>query len=155
MSDLDKLIAQARRAGWRVTKTTRGHWKFWSPDGKHAVVASGTPSDRRAVANLRAQLKRAGFKAATGRPRKAPKPLPAVEVPLPVPAPPPAPEPPPELVAPVPDEARVIAAIDRVIDALADFEQIVKQYRDIFVQVAELKKLLARSGGMGDTGTVD
>ena len=43
---------------WRGESTTRGHWKFFHPNGS-IVVASGTPSDARAWKNFKSQLRRA------------------------------------------------------------------------------------------------
>jgi len=52
----------ALQQGWRVEPTKGGHWSFLSPDKTQSpVVASGTPSDRRSMNNLLAQLKQRGF----------------------------------------------------------------------------------------------
>ena len=51
---------QAMRQGWSVRRTGSGHWKFTSPQGM-VVISSATPGDRRAMANLRAYLRRAGL----------------------------------------------------------------------------------------------
>lgn len=148
MSDLDKLITQARRAGWRVEKTRGGHWKFWSPDGKHAVVSSSTPSDRRSMSNLRAQLKRAGYKPLAGRPRKAPKPA-APPPPLTPGWTPAAPYAPGDVVeapippAPEPTELdQDLAAVDRFLDHLATFSQIVSKYRAKLAKLREIEQVL-------------
>jgi len=56
--DLKELLRAAEARGWRVDATRRGgHVRLVHPDGG-VVVASGTPSDHRALANLRAQLRR-------------------------------------------------------------------------------------------------
>ncbi len=124
-SDFDKLVKQLKRAGWKVDKTTRGHWRMASPEGG-VVIASGTPSDHRAISNLRSQLKRAGYKPVMGRPRK--------ERPAPAPSPAPAPVvegPPPPPPAPTSGAIEQdIAALDRALSALADVEQIIRRYRD-------------------------
>jgi predicted RNA binding protein YcfA (HicA-like mRNA interferase family) len=56
--DLRQLLRQAQAHGWRVQPTRGGHWKLTHPSGD-AVVTSSSPSDRRALANLKAQLRRA------------------------------------------------------------------------------------------------
>jgi hypothetical protein len=61
--DLKHLLRQAEAAGWRVQPTRGGHWRLLYPGGG-IVVMSSTPSDRRAIANLRAQLRRAERRAA-------------------------------------------------------------------------------------------
>jgi predicted RNA binding protein YcfA (HicA-like mRNA interferase family) len=56
--DLKELLRAAEARGWRVDATRRGgHVRLVHPDGG-VVVASGTPSDRRALANLKAMLRR-------------------------------------------------------------------------------------------------
>ncbi|BBX82194.1 type II toxin-antitoxin system HicA family toxin [Mycolicibacterium aubagnense] len=59
---LKSLIAQAESSGWAVTKTNNGHWRF-APSDKNQplVIAPGTTSDTRGVANLEAQLRRSGL----------------------------------------------------------------------------------------------
>jgi len=47
--------------GWRITRTRSGHWCWLAPRGKSVIFSAGTPSDWRAVANLRARLRRAGL----------------------------------------------------------------------------------------------
>jgi predicted RNA binding protein YcfA (HicA-like mRNA interferase family) len=56
--DLAKLLRQASACGWQVTRTRGGHWRLRHPGGV-VVVMSSTPSDRRALLNFRAQLRRA------------------------------------------------------------------------------------------------
>lgn len=138
MSDLDKLLKQLQRAGWRVEKTRGGHWKVWSPDGKAQVVTSSTPSDRRSMANFRAQLKRAGFKPVTGRPRKPKAPVIVEALPMPIL---------PAVAAPLPPQEPTeldqdIAAVDRFLDHLASFSQIVGKYRAKLAKLRELEQVL-------------
>jgi predicted RNA binding protein YcfA (HicA-like mRNA interferase family) len=55
---LKELLRAAEARGWRVELTRRGgHVRLVHPDGA-VVVAAATPSDHRALANLRAQLRR-------------------------------------------------------------------------------------------------
>jgi hypothetical protein len=56
--DLEQMLRQARSCGWQVTQPRRGHWRRLHPGGG-IVVASSSPSDHRALANLKAQLRRA------------------------------------------------------------------------------------------------
>jgi hypothetical protein len=56
------LVELAKAQGWEHSKTSGGHHRLVSPDGK-IVGMSGTPSDWRSVKNFRGQLKRAGLKA--------------------------------------------------------------------------------------------
>lgn len=51
-----QLLEQARKHGATVTMTGGGHWRI--AQGDKVVFASQTPSDTRAVANLRALLRR-------------------------------------------------------------------------------------------------
>jgi len=53
-----ELLRWAEAAGWRVQFTRGGHLRLRHPDGG-VVVAASTPSDQRALANLRAQMRRA------------------------------------------------------------------------------------------------
>jgi predicted RNA binding protein YcfA (HicA-like mRNA interferase family) len=56
--DLAKLLRQASACGWQVVRTRKSHWRLRHPSGA-VVVTSSSPSDCRALANLRAQLRRA------------------------------------------------------------------------------------------------
>jgi predicted RNA binding protein YcfA (HicA-like mRNA interferase family) len=62
---LRELLRAAEARGWRVELTRRGaHVRLTHPAGG-IVFAASTPSDCRALANLRAQLRRAEKGAAT------------------------------------------------------------------------------------------
>ena len=63
MDDLDKLIQSLRQSGWAtVTRSKGGHWKIHPADkSKSVIVAPFSPSDYRALKNLRSRLKREGF----------------------------------------------------------------------------------------------
>lgn len=57
-----RLVASCRQQGWRVERTRRLHWRFVPPrPDAQIVITAGTPSDRRALLNLRADLRRAGL----------------------------------------------------------------------------------------------
>lgn len=45
--------------GWRIVETTKGK-AYYSPDGVHIVQVHRTPSDRRALNNVIAELRRKG-----------------------------------------------------------------------------------------------
>lgn len=55
------IVDAAVTQGWRVDKTNKGHWRFIPPGPGEIIITSGTPSDKRAVHNCLARLKRAGF----------------------------------------------------------------------------------------------
>jgi hypothetical protein len=56
-----KVIASAVRAGWVASRNGDGHWALAHPKRRNKRVSiSTTPSDPRAVANLRASLRRVG-----------------------------------------------------------------------------------------------
>jgi len=62
MRDLEPLIAAARRQGWRVEPTGGGHMRFRPCDPAAPLIfTASTPSDRRAISAMRAQLRRAGL----------------------------------------------------------------------------------------------
>ena len=58
-SDWRHFEKDLRRRGWRIDHTGGGHLKLYSPGGRHVVVTSSTPSDRRAFDNIKAQVRRA------------------------------------------------------------------------------------------------
>ncbi|CAB4203540.1 hypothetical protein UFOVP1382_153 [uncultured Caudovirales phage] len=57
--EVDALVKQIRRLGFTVDKTGAGHWRVASPSGP--IFMPSTPSDWRAVKNMRAALRRAGI----------------------------------------------------------------------------------------------
>lgn len=59
--DLSDLLRDVRRAGWSVTTTGGGHLRLCPPRKGSCIYTGSTPSDHRSLANLRAQLKRAGL----------------------------------------------------------------------------------------------
>ncbi|WNO28743.1 HicA-like toxin [Microbacterium phage FlameThrower] len=58
--DLKKLIKAVESQGCVVTVSTKGHWLF-NKDGRRVAVTGSTPSDPRSFANLKADLRRAGY----------------------------------------------------------------------------------------------
>jgi hypothetical protein len=56
--DVKQLVQLYIQWGWKIDKTNGGHLRFRGPKGE-LVYSASTPSDWRALANLRAQLKRA------------------------------------------------------------------------------------------------
>jgi hypothetical protein len=67
MSDLTAFLRQLRRRGYSVRLARSGHWHVRDRRGRLVAIASGTTSDRRSLANLRANLRRAGREPDTGR----------------------------------------------------------------------------------------
>lgn len=58
---LKRVLAEAPRQGFRIDRVGDG-WKLTPPDPtKPKVLLHATPSDRRAIDNARARLRRAGF----------------------------------------------------------------------------------------------
>ena len=56
------LIRTARRQGWTVSTTRRGHLRWLPPNpDMPIVVGAGTPSDHRSQKNLLARLRRSGL----------------------------------------------------------------------------------------------
>jgi len=60
--DIKRIIQEAKDQGFTVSKSKSGHIKWHAPDGKSIVVSSGTPSDSRAMANMKSRLKRVGLR---------------------------------------------------------------------------------------------
>ena len=56
--DLERLLRQASACGWQISRTRKSHWLLRHPSGT-VVVTGSTPSDHRALANFKAQLRRA------------------------------------------------------------------------------------------------
>ena len=60
--DLRDIVKAAQDQGFRVEVNKKGHPTFYSPDKSISpVVASGTPSDVRAIRNVLSELRRAGL----------------------------------------------------------------------------------------------
>lgn len=57
--EVDELVATAVLQGW-TSRSGGKHYVLRSPDGVSTVTVSKTPSDFRAVLNIRADLRRAG-----------------------------------------------------------------------------------------------
>lgn len=57
--EMEQLVREMRKAGWKVEKTRSGHWKFMPPGGKGGIYAPSTPGDARSLDNTKAELKRA------------------------------------------------------------------------------------------------
>ena len=61
MDAIAQLIATARQQGWGVERRRSGHYMLTPPSrATPLIVVSGTPSDFRALAKIRSQLRRAG-----------------------------------------------------------------------------------------------
>ena len=58
--ELKELRRAAEEQGWVVAPTRKSHLAWRSPSG-YLVISSSTPSDRRAIKNLRAFLTRQGL----------------------------------------------------------------------------------------------
>lgn len=57
------IVEAARRQGWTVSQTKRGHIKLVPADpDMPIVIGSGTPGDYRAVRNLLALARRSGLR---------------------------------------------------------------------------------------------
>lgn len=55
-----QLLRRIEKQGFTTQNTSGGHLKITSPDGK-PIFAASSPSDRRAMKNLIAQLRRLGY----------------------------------------------------------------------------------------------
>lgn len=60
MKELQVLVKQARSQGWEVERTKGDHYKWISPGGVFFFSAS-TPSDTRALRNIKRDLRVNGF----------------------------------------------------------------------------------------------
>ena len=54
-----RFVKELEGDGWRV-KPGRKHVKLFAPDGVSVMVVSATPSDRRALTNMRSLARRIG-----------------------------------------------------------------------------------------------
>jgi hypothetical protein len=55
----EQVVRWARRRGWSVGRTARGHLRLTRDGAPGPIFGSGTPSDWRAVRNLQAAVRRA------------------------------------------------------------------------------------------------
>jgi hypothetical protein len=59
--EIKKLIDIALAQGWTVTYTGGCHLRWCPPSGKQTVYSATTPTDRRALKNMKARLRRSGL----------------------------------------------------------------------------------------------
>lgn len=59
--ELAVLIKIALKAGWRVELTKKCHYKWTAPNSIDFFYSSSTPSDGRALDNLKQDLRRRGL----------------------------------------------------------------------------------------------
>lgn len=60
--DLNQLKTLAENQGWDVSLTSGGHLRWDPPDKRfRPVFSASTPSDYRALNNIKSRLKRAGL----------------------------------------------------------------------------------------------
>jgi predicted RNA binding protein YcfA (HicA-like mRNA interferase family) len=57
--DVEQFLRVLRRDGWRVERTNGEHWKLTPPGSGRMVFTGSTPSDHRAIKNLKAECRRA------------------------------------------------------------------------------------------------
>ncbi len=62
--DVSEIIRELMRQGWRIRKNK--HWVVYPPlhlnSNRRCVVLASSPSDRRAMLNVRSELRKAGAK---------------------------------------------------------------------------------------------
>ncbi len=68
MRDLDILIREKEAAGWMVTPTKSGHLEWRAPNSGNTVISGSTPSDHRALENLKSRLRAAELAVAESEP---------------------------------------------------------------------------------------
>lgn len=61
--EVKKLVGVARKQGWTVEMGKSCHWRFVPPTGR-IVFTGSTPSDQRALKNLRRDLRHQGLELA-------------------------------------------------------------------------------------------
>jgi hypothetical protein len=64
--EVAKVQRLAEEQGFRVTRTTNGHYQFYAPNRKDIIVTGGTPGDGRSWNNFMSQMRRAGFDPSPG-----------------------------------------------------------------------------------------
>lgn len=60
-SEMARIQKNAEAQGWKVKRTTAGHWSFYAPNGEDIVTTAGTPSDHRGHYNFIARMKKGGY----------------------------------------------------------------------------------------------
>jgi len=58
--DMRALVRIAEQSGWLVRRTKRGHYQWLPPQGR-VIVTAGTPSDHRAMSNIKSMLRKEGL----------------------------------------------------------------------------------------------
>lgn len=56
--EIKELVRELEDKGWRVIISQNNHHKAFHPDGEHMIVFANTPSDHRAIKNIRSMVKR-------------------------------------------------------------------------------------------------
>ena len=59
--EIREIVREAERQGWRVERRKSGVSQLYAPDGENIVTAHSTPSDRRALRNMIANMRQFGF----------------------------------------------------------------------------------------------
>lgn len=57
--DFERLQEEYRTAGWTIKRTGGGHLRWTGPKGEGPIFTASTPSDHRAIQNVKAMLRRA------------------------------------------------------------------------------------------------
>lgn len=60
MREVIALIRQLERKGYTVKRSRSNHWKVYSPNGRMVSSMAVTPTDTRAISNIKKFLRRAG-----------------------------------------------------------------------------------------------
>jgi hypothetical protein len=60
IKELKLLLELASDQGWQIEKRNNNHYKLIAPNGK-VVFTSSTPSDRRAIENIKRDLRSGGL----------------------------------------------------------------------------------------------
>jgi hypothetical protein len=60
LKELRSLLELATQQGWTVEQRNTNHYKLVAPNGK-VVFTSSTPSDRRAIENIKRDLRSGGL----------------------------------------------------------------------------------------------
>jgi len=60
LKELRSLLELATQQGWKIERRNTNHYKLVAPNGK-VVFTSSTPSDRRAIENIKRDLRSGGL----------------------------------------------------------------------------------------------